>query len=295
MKFFTIIFVFCLVSYSCNNESSGDSKTPNGYSYKMHSNNDGPIAKPGEVVSLHFELMNDKGEVLDNSRNSPTNVPTMQIPEEITGELMRNPMLALIQLMSKGDSASIIVPIDSIPNAPAEFQDNKSINYIVKVIDIEDGDTYKTRMQAEATEKQGAAKIVEEKMTGIAKGALQDYLAGKLKSTDLGDGLKLALIEDTGNVKAKAGDNITVQYYGFFKDGNSFDNSYRAGRPFSFELGKGMVIKGWDLGLLEVPEGSSGIIEIPYALAYGDQGSPPTIPAKTDLYFYVNVEKVQSK
>jgi peptidylprolyl isomerase len=103
------------------------------------------------------------------------------------------------------------------------------------------------------------------------------------------------LIVGTGK-RAKAGDNIEVQYVGvLFKNGKEFDASWagkRAGRPFPFNLGGGQVIPGWDQGIVGMKVGGRRKLIIPADLAYGAQGFPPDIPPDSALIFDVDLEKI---
>jgi peptidylprolyl isomerase len=95
---------------------------------------------------------------------------------------------------------------------------------------------------------------------------------------------------------AKKGDNLSMQYVGVtFADGQEFDASWDAGQPFNFTLGKGMVIKGWDQGLVGIKPGGRRELIIPSNLAHGAQGQPPTIPPNAALVFIVDALKVSGK
>lgn len=278
---------------ACKNQGdSGGNMTSNGYKYIIHDATNGAKPVVGEVVTLDFELKTADGKILDDSRNAPRK-PTMAIPAKLDGDLAKNPLLAMVMIMAEGDSASIIVPIDSLPNPPEEFKTSPHIEYVLKVVAIEDEASYTGRMQKEQIEQQAAAAALSEKASKEIVPFFEQYQAGKFKnSKTLDNGLKITYIEDTGAEKPKAGDSVTVQYYGFLKDGTSFDNSFRAGRPFVFKVGAGSVIQGWDLGLPEIPLGSKAMLEIPFDLAYGPNGNPPVIPAKADLIFYIELEKI---
>jgi peptidylprolyl isomerase len=94
--------------------------------------------------------------------------------------------------------------------------------------------------------------------------------------------------------EAKAGDTVSVQYVGSLYHNNEvFDNSWDKGQPFSFPLGQGQVIQGWDKGVEGMKVGGRRELVIPPDLGYGAQGSPPTIPAGATLVFVVDLEKVE--
>jgi FKBP-type peptidyl-prolyl cis-trans isomerase len=97
------------------------------------------------------------------------------------------------------------------------------------------------------------------------------------------------LIAGTG-AEAKAGDTVTVNYVGvLYKGGKEFDASWKRNEPFSFALGKGQVIKGWDQGIPGMKVGGRRELIIPAELAYGKTGSPPTIPPNAPLVFVVDL------
>jgi peptidylprolyl isomerase len=97
------------------------------------------------------------------------------------------------------------------------------------------------------------------------------------------------LIPGTG-AEAKAGETVTVNYVGvLYKGGKEFDASWKRKEPFTFTLGRGQVIPGWDQGVAGMKVGGRRLLIIPSPLAYGAKGSPPTIPANAALIFVVDL------
>jgi len=97
------------------------------------------------------------------------------------------------------------------------------------------------------------------------------------------------LIVGTGP-EAKAGESVTVNYVGvLYKNGKVFDASWKRSEPFTFTLGEGKVIPGWDQGVVGMKVGGRRELIIPAPLAYGAQGSPPTIPPNSALVFVVDL------
>lgn len=93
---------------------------------------------------------------------------------------------------------------------------------------------------------------------------------------------------------AKAGDAVTVQYVGVnYKNGKEFDASWDRGEPFTFNLGAGEVIPGWDEGLVGMKVGGQRELIIPPDLGYGSTGSPPAIPPNETLVFVVDLEAIE--
>jgi peptidylprolyl isomerase len=101
--------------------------------------------------------------------------------------------------------------------------------------------------------------------------------------------VKKDLIVGTG-AEAKSGDPVTVNYVGaLYKNGKVFDASWKRDEPFSFTLGKGQVIPGWEQGVVGMKVGGRRELIIPPALGYGAKGSPPTIPPNETLIFVVDL------
>eukprot|EP00955_Chlamydomonas_euryale_P067231 359793-Chlamydomonas_euryale.AAC.3 len=98
-------------------------------------------------------------------------------------------------------------------------------------------------------------------------------------------------IEEGEGQACKAGDTVTMSYVGtLLSDGTRFDSS----TSFSFELGAGEVIKGWDKGIVDMRVGQRRILTIPPKLGYGKRGSPPEIPGDATLVFDVTLKGIKS-
>jgi len=94
------------------------------------------------------------------------------------------------------------------------------------------------------------------------------------------------------NQKAEDGDKVTVHYGGFLQDGKKFDSSFDRQQPFTFTIGVGQVIPGWDQGLLGVCAGEERHLVVPAPLAYGDRGAGDVIPPGAILLFDVVIVDV---
>lgn len=99
------------------------------------------------------------------------------------------------------------------------------------------------------------------------------------------------LAEGTGR-QAMAGDTIAAHYTGWLEDGTKFDSSLDRGEPLEFVCGVGMVIAGWDQGVVGMREGQKRRLTIPAHLGYGPRGVPGVIPGNATLIFEVELFKV---
>lgn len=103
-------------------------------------------------------------------------------------------------------------------------------------------------------------------------------------------GMKVEILKEGTGAAAKNGDKVSVNYVGTLEDGTKFDSSIDRGSSFSFILGIGQVIKGWDLGVLGMKIGEKRKLIIPSNLAYGETGTPGgPIPPNATLIFEIEL------
>ena len=106
-------------------------------------------------------------------------------------------------------------------------------------------------------------------------------------------GLKYVDIAEGTGASPVTGQTVVVNYTGWLQaTGAKFDSSLDRGQPLQFVIGEGQVIKGWDEGVATMKVGGSRRLIIPAALAYGDEGAPPSIPPNATLIFDVDLLSV---
>ena len=121
-------------------------------------------------------------------------------------------------------------------------------------------------------------------------------LGGPLESADTritASGLKITELTVGEGAEAMSGQTVVVHYRGTLENGKQFDASYDRATPFSFPLGAGRVIKGWDEGVQGMKVGGKRKLVIPSDLAYGSRGAGGVIPPNATLIFEVELLDVK--
>ena len=114
------------------------------------------------------------------------------------------------------------------------------------------------------------------------------------KAQILASGLRVTDIEVGTGPEAVAGQTVVVHYRGTLENGKQFDASYDRGKPFTFPLGRGQVIKGWDEGVQGMKVGGKRKLVIPPELGYGTRGAGGVIPPNATLIFDVELLDIKS-
>lgn len=102
-------------------------------------------------------------------------------------------------------------------------------------------------------------------------------------------GLRTMILQDSDGPCPKKGDMVSVVYVGKLLDGTIFDQATDPEKPFTFRIGRGQVIEGWEEGMQLLKVGQRRLFIVPYELGYGTRGNPPKIPRRATLVFEVEL------
>ncbi len=295
-----LVCLFVVSLASCGQKGEKELVTPSGFPY-THSKVGTVTSNPGDFISFTWKVEGSDGSVLQDLPEGPR-MPVMQLPKGESPLVQANPLLdpilEALEHAAIGDTIILTMPIDSLPQVKTnpQFASLTYIKHTVILIDVQGEVSKKAADEAKRLEQEAALeeskKRIPEVSEMIAK-TLKDYKSGKLKTEKLDSGLKYIIHEQGDGAQAENGKRVSVDYYGVTMDGKMFDNSFRAGKPYTFPLGKGQVIRGWDLGIPLLKVGGKATIFLPYELAYGEAGSPPNIGPKAELIFYVELTDVK--
>ena len=294
-SFFILATAIILISACKESKYKGFKETETGLYYKFVNTNKESIQPEDssliEVALSYYIAENDS--LFFSTKDIPGGKMKIGLfPSSYAGDIMEG-----IRMMHLGDSAIFITSIDSFfiktaqGEVPPELPKGKDIKIAMKLLDIQ------TIAQRRITQKQ---QIEENTRTSQSNMEMEpeliaDYINRKsitAKPTASG----MYYIENTkGNgPKAKVGQTVTVHYAGFLLNGKKFDSSYDRDQPFTFKLGAGEVIGGWDEGVSYMNVGTIAQFLLPSQLAYGASGSAPVIPPFSPLVFDVQLLKIEN-
>lgn len=272
ISFFAVLIV---VLAACN---SNRVEEKDGLKYQFHDHDsNGKLAKLGDIMTFHLTLKNGKDSVLKDSHKEGAPVIAQVQKAQFKGAFEQG-----LLLLAKGDSATFFVPVDSLfkgyPQLPPVFTKGTDVRFSVKVIDIQT----ESEFQASRLKKAEGQKAIDQKT--IADFVAKNNMTNVQKTES---GLNYVITAQGNGPQVTAGDSITVKYTGKLSSGKVFESN-----TFPLQVGKGMVIPGWDEGLQKFKQGGKGTLLIPSGLGYGDQGNP-TIPANSVLIFDVEILSVK--
>jgi FKBP-type peptidyl-prolyl cis-trans isomerase len=263
--------------------------TDNGLKYQIHEQSEGTRkGKVGDILTLHLTLMNNKDSVLrDTHKEGAPFQMLLQVPP-FKGSYEEG-----LTMLGKGDSATFYVSADSLftramQPLPPGVQKGTDIGIAVKVMNVQTEEEYKKTQAAEF-----------EKQKGIDAKVISDYLAksglaGKAQKTE--SGVYYIVTQPGSGPTPNRGDVVQVHYTGKLMNGKVFDSSrtnpQAGGKPAQFQVGVGMVIPGWEEGVMKMHKGEKATLIIPSGLAYGPRGNP-SIPANSVLLFDIELMDIQ--
>jgi FKBP-type peptidyl-prolyl cis-trans isomerase len=266
--------------------------TSKGTQCQVLTTNNGRKIKLDDIITFHVIQKTAKDSILFSSYTAGSPVQVRVQPE---GDLMD-----VFPLLAEKDSALVKISTDSIfknneAQRPPFLPKGSFISCLIKIERVQSLD--------EAISERKAM------MDGLAAKETADmnkYIADKgLSLTTTASGLKYRITSPSIKRKPVAGDSVQVNYTGRTVEGKVFDSSIEAdakagglvqpGRtyePIAFRVGQGMVIPGWDEGLLLLGEGAKATFVIPSKLAYGERGAGEDIKPFNTLIFDVQLVKV---
>lgn len=239
-------------------------QTESGLMYIHTVVGEGEFPKKGDLLELHYTGYLPDGNKFESSRDRGT---------PFTFEFEVQPILPgwqeAIGLMKAGGTMKLIMPswLGFGEHGKGSIPANATLTFDMELISIKDLAEENKRLATE----------------------FKDQMSSRFPSAQQTESGLMYIIEKEGNgTFARPGQTVEVHYTGTLLDGSKFDSSVDKGTPFSFPLGQGRVIKGWDEGIPLASVGGKIKLIIPHWLAYG-ANARPGIPANSHLIFEVEM------
>lgn len=278
--------------YACG-QNSGDFVTESGVKVSCLEKGDGEGPMKDSIVVLKMKIETEDGEVLtETTAGMPMGVS--YDPEMKAGDLQD-----VLNKMVVGDSVTFNTTVKNLfeetyhSPIPPNLDSAGTVIIHMKLDDQMSKDAYRAfimEMRQKEMERQQA--ILEEKITTDGD-SIDVFLSGKgIEAITTESGLRYIITEEGSGPSVEPGDKVTVNYDGrlLFTD-EQFDSNQDGG--FSFPIGQGRVIKGWDEGIAYLKEGGKATLYIPSPLAYGPRPMGAVIQPYSILVFDVELVKVE--
>lgn len=271
---FAISTLFALALASCSDFKV--STTEEGDRIQYHTKGDGETPNIGDVIILDLNLTDINDTTYRNTfkEGEPLKIPVVQ------GQFKGSFESALLHL-SVGDSATVFVSVDSLYGTmqqplPPNVNSGSDFKFLVAVRDI-------------MTPEENSAALQKKKDDEDV--LIKDYVSKSMEGAKpLGESGIYYITEKQGSGKEPArGDTVLVNYVGKLMSGKEFDANRSKTAPFSFPVGMGYVIKGWDTTLMSMKKGEKGTYIIPSSIGYGERGAGGSIPPFSPLVFEIEL------
>jgi len=267
-------------------------KTASGLYYTISRDGAGDRPKVGQTVDVKYTGKFMSGVPFDSNVDTAFH-HTDPFPVEVgKGRVIKGWDEGLL-LLKKGTKATFYIPSDLAygPQERSPIPANSILVFDVEILDVHDAAPPQHQQQQHQDPVKQAA--IDDKL-------LNEYFAkNNIKATKTPSGLYYRIIEEGTGENAKPGQKVGMQYLGKLLDGQVFDSNMdenftpKPGTPFTFTLGVGQVIKGWDEGVALLKKGTKGTLYLPSNLAYGSSGAGGRIPPNAVLIFNVQVVNIE--
>ncbi|MBK7139459.1 MAG: FKBP-type peptidyl-prolyl cis-trans isomerase [Bacteroidetes bacterium] len=266
--------------------------TPDGIYYTIESKGTGLNPLPKDYVSVNYTgfLLNGTQFSSSKTNNKPFAFQ-LGIGKVIQGWEKGIP------LFKAGGKGKLFIPAQLAygnqaygqfipPNAPLMFD--------VELLTVTTSAEYEANKQKELYLAQEKQRIQDSLLIANQKTMIEKYIAdNNLKTFTTPSGLIYVVDEQGTGAKVENGKTAYIHYVGTLLDGSKFDSSRDRGAPFSFVVGTGRVIRGWDEGLPLFNVGGKGKLIIPPSLGYGARAMGPSLPGNSVLIFDIEVMDVK--
>jgi FKBP-type peptidyl-prolyl cis-trans isomerase FkpA len=263
--------------------------SPTGVRYLFYKDVPGENAKQEDVVIMHMVLKTSKDTVLVNTYKQGA-----PFRAAVGKSLFKGSLEDAFLMVSPGDSVSFLVNSDSLrklgAQIPPQVENGSDLLFILKIEKV----LSQEQVLQEQRELEKQQREMESKQIQIDSLLIEEYVrTNKLTATRTASGLYYVVKEKGAGAQPQKGQMVEVHYTGKLLNGTKFDSSVDRGTPFTFTIGVGQVIQGWDEGIALMKVGEKGTLLIPSGLGYGPRGAGGAIPPNAVLIFDVELINIK--
>ncbi len=284
---YLIIPVMVLFFTACGG-SPEFKKTDSGLHYIVHKSNRGAKAVIDNIVKMDVAYRYPADSVFFSSVNFGEPMYIQVIPSDYSGDIYEG-----LRMLAKGDSVTFkldamnfFTVTQRMPMVPDFIHQDDSVYVDIVLHEIFTQDEFQAYQDNKMQDMINEQEIARHEEEGLRERYL---LENNITVEPEESGLIIIVKEEGSGPKPQSGQNVKVHYTGTMLDGTKFDSSVDRGQPFTFRLGAGQVIRGWDEGVSKLNIGSKAKLIIPSYLAYGEQQRGPVIKPFSTLIFEIEV------
>ena len=280
---FMVVAALAVAFFSCSEHKGFKKDKESGLYYKFYVKNDTtPQVQDGDLVMFNFIVRNG-----DSVINQGQDRFLMEEP------MFNGDLITALKMMHQNDSATFIFQADTFfkyYSSMPRVKEDKNVYLDVKILRI----MPKVEVEAMQQSYQQQIEAMLEEYRIKEDSLIQLCLkATKITAKPMESGLYKKTLKAGKGDTPRAGQQVSVHYTGKFANGDVFDSSVDRGEPFTFVLGQGQVIQGWDEALTTMKVGEKAMLVIPSKLAYGENGIQRVIPPYAPLIFEVELIAIQ--
>lgn len=298
MKNLFLLFAVALVLGSCNMSYE---KTKSGVRYKIFKGKGGEKLKAGDIIKFNqIGLIPERDTVLFTTYGKMPGFVKID-----TGASTIYTVMEVMQKMSVGDSAVVVLSIDSLISKGMlntsynnTFRRGGQITFRMRIIKkFADEQAANAEYDKDVAAEGERMKKESEKTVAEERKALEDYIKkNNINAIRTPSGAFVEVKEKGTEPVGDSSYDAVVIYTGkLFKGGTTFDSNVGSGTGLKLSLGHGTTVKGFDEGLMYFGKGGKGKIYIPSDLGYGPRGSQGAIPPNSTLVFEVEMYSLQKR
>ncbi len=284
------IYIWLILLFVISCSDSEVITTESGLKVQMINDVDSEKPEDGQIMTLNMTYQDAEGEEMFNTSDRGEPVPIQYVDSVWKNSGVFYEAMSLLTI---GDSISFSLNAEEFfkntfkVEVPDTINKDSDISFNIGLVDAMSRNQYaeyRNKLYTERREKIFAEKLVED------GASIDQFLEDNdIEATKTESGLRYIITEEGNGPKPEEGQTVVVHYNGELLDGTKFDSSYDNGKPFSFVLGQGRVIKGWDEGIALLNKGDKATLFVPSPLGYGERQAGEVIKPYSILKFDVEL------